>query len=102
MAWISWGELERDGAADRVRGPVAGLAGAEFLPRVLDRDLDVPSRGVSFDDLSGACVQAGGDQREVMAGGGLVAQEHDLQGRVLKTEYHRQVTAAAPTVSALP
>jgi hypothetical protein len=33
------GELERDGPADRVRGAVAGLAGAEDLLGVLDRDL---------------------------------------------------------------
>jgi hypothetical protein len=40
------GELERDGAADRVRGAVAGLPGAEFLLGVFYRDLDGPSRGV--------------------------------------------------------
>jgi hypothetical protein len=33
------GELEWDGAADRVSGAVAGLAGAEFLPGVFYRDL---------------------------------------------------------------
>ena len=34
------GELEGDGAADRVPGAVAGLASAEDLFRVLDSDLD--------------------------------------------------------------
>jgi hypothetical protein len=51
------------------------LAGAEFRLRVLYRDLDAPSRGASFDDLSEACVRVGGDQREVMAGGGQEKKE---------------------------
>ena len=45
------GELERDGPLDRAGGAVAGLAGAEDLFGVLDRDLDGPSGGVPFDDL---------------------------------------------------
>jgi hypothetical protein len=96
------GELERDGAADRVRGAVAGLPGAEFLLGVFYRDLDGPSRGVSFDDLGGAGVRVGGDQGQVVAGRGPVADEDPWTGRVLKTEYHRQVTAAGRTVSDLP
>jgi hypothetical protein len=48
------GELDRDGALDRAGGAVAGLACAEGLPGVLDRDLDAPSGGVALDDLGGA------------------------------------------------
>jgi hypothetical protein len=36
------GDLERDGPLDGGRGAVAGLAGAEELFRVLDRDFDGP------------------------------------------------------------
>jgi hypothetical protein len=36
------GELERDGPLDRAGGAVAGLPGAEDLPGVLDRDLNLP------------------------------------------------------------
>src|ERR1019366_6024038 len=73
-------ELERDGAPDRVPGAVAGLPGTEFLFCVFYCDLDAPSRGVSFDDLRGACVQVGGDQGQVVPGCGLVADQHDLHG----------------------
>src|SRR5271156_1829491 len=41
-------EHERDGPLNRVGGPVAGLPGAEELLRVLDRDFNGPSRGVSL------------------------------------------------------
>lgn len=68
------GELEWDSAADPVRGPVAGLADAEFLLCVLDRDLDGPSRGVALDDVRQGGVQVGGDQREVVVGEGPVPQ----------------------------
>ena len=46
------GELERDGALDGAGGAVAGLPGAEDLPGVLYRDLDVPSGGVPLDDAA--------------------------------------------------
>ena len=71
-------QRERQGAADRAGDPVAGLPGAEYLLRVFYRDLDGPSRGVALDDLSGAGVQVGGDQGEVEAAGGGVADEDDL------------------------
>ena len=60
MAWqASWNGMVRRTASG---GSVAGLPGAEFLLGVLYRDLDSPSRGVSFDDLSEAGVCVGGDQ----------------------------------------
>src|SRR5260370_5880490 len=55
------GELERDCAADRVRGAVAGLAGPEFLLGVLDRDLNCPAGGIALDDLRPCGVQSGGE-----------------------------------------
>lgn len=96
------GELERDGALDGPGGAVAGLPGPEGLLRVFYRYLDAPSRGVSFDDLSGRRAQVGGDQGEVVPGRGPVPDQDHLDGAVPKTEYHRQVTAAALMVSALP
>ena len=62
------GELERDGAADRVRGAVAGLAGAEELLRVFYRDLYAPPGCVAPDQLRGAGVQVRGDQGQVVPG----------------------------------
>ena len=38
-------------------------------------DLNAPSRGIALDDLRRGRVQVGGDQGQVVAGGGLVANE---------------------------
>jgi hypothetical protein len=46
--------------------------------RVLDRDLNAPSSGIALDDLRRGGAQVGGDQRQVVAAGGMVPQEHDL------------------------
>jgi len=69
---------ERGGGADRAGGAVAGLLGAEELPGVLERDLDSPSGRVLLDDLSGCGVQVRGNQGDVVAGLGAVADEDDL------------------------
>src|SRR5262249_32944486 len=71
------GELERDGAADRVRGPGAGLAGAADLPAIFFRHFDGPSGGIAFDDDYGGCGGIGGDWRQVIAGRCPVADEQD-------------------------
>ena len=55
------GELEWGGALDGAGGAVAGLACAEDLAGVLDRDLDAPPGGIPLDDLgeAGAGVRGG-------------------------------------------
>ena len=45
--------------------PVAGLADADGLFGVFDRDLDGPAGGVALDDLRCRGGEVGGDQREV-------------------------------------
>ncbi len=72
------GELEWDGAADRGGCPVAGLPGAEDLLGVFYRDFNRPSGGVALDDLRGGRGGIGGDQGEVIPGGGAVADQYDL------------------------
>jgi len=74
------GELEGDGALDGAGGAVAGLACAEDLPGIFDRHLDAPSGGVPLDHLRGVSIRIGGDQGQVVAGAGLVADEHDGDG----------------------
>jgi hypothetical protein len=69
---------EWDGGADRAGGAVAGLPGTEDLLGVLDRDLGAPPRGVALDDSGRAGVQVCGDQGNVVAGAGAVADEDDL------------------------
>jgi hypothetical protein len=78
MVASAWQVSVKGRVADRAGYPVAGLPGAGDLFRVFDRDLDGPSRGVALDDLSGACVQVGGDQGNVEASGSGVADEDDL------------------------
>src|SRR6266851_1707181 len=72
------GQGERDGGADRAGGAVAGLPGTEYLPGVLERDLDGPSRRISLDDNGGAGVRVRGDEGQVVAAAGAVADEDDL------------------------
>ncbi len=71
------GEHERDRALDRACGAVAGLAGAGELLRVLDRDFNCPSRGVSSDDPRDVRVLFRGDERDVIAGFRFAADEDD-------------------------
>ena len=70
------GELERDGPLDGAGGAVAGLACAEDLLAVFYRDLHAPPGGVALDHLDCGGGGVGGDQGQVVAGLGLVADEH--------------------------
>ena len=70
------GELEWDGPLDGAGGAVAGLPGAEDLLGVFYRYFDGPPGGVPFDDLRGGRGGVGGDQGQVVAGGGAVADEY--------------------------
>ena len=74
------GELERDGALDGAGGAVAGLACAEDLAGVLDRDLDAPPGGIPLDDLREPGAGVGGDQGHVVPGRRGVTDQHDLHG----------------------
>src|SRR5689334_5083060 len=74
------GEHERDGALDGCRGAVAGLSAAEQLLRVFYRDFNCPSRGVPFDHPGDVRVLLRGDERKVISGFLLVADEDDGDG----------------------
>ena len=71
------GDLEREGPLDGSCGAVAGLAGAEDLLRVLDRDLDGPAGRVPLDYLFRRGRPVGGDEGDAEAAAGLVADDDD-------------------------
>ncbi len=71
------GELERNGALDGAGGAVAGLPGGEDLLAVFYRHFHGPPGGVPLDDGRGGRGSVGADQGQVVAGLGLVADEHD-------------------------
>src|SRR5881394_4224917 len=70
------GELEGDGALDGGCDAVAGLAASEDLLGVLYRDFRAPPGRVALDDGRGGGGGIGGDQGQVVAGSGFVADEH--------------------------
>jgi IS1 family transposase len=119
MASVWQASWNGTGAADRARGAVAGLAGAGFLFRVLDRDLNCPAGGVALDDLRRGSVQvSGGDAWTFTAldpdtklvpswfVGGRTADDAwelltDLRGRLasrvqLSTDGHKMYLTAVP------
>ncbi len=63
---------ERGGALHGVADAVAGLAGAELLACFGESHLNRPAPGVSGDERCRGAVQVGGDQGQVVTGGGVV------------------------------
>ena len=97
------GEHERDRALDLAGGAVAGLAGAERLLRVLDRDFTADHLAAYLSITAATSgffsVVTRARSKPVFD---LSRMRMTVTGAVPVTEYHRQVSARTAMVSVLP